>query len=55
MSSKHLNYLSFLEGLNYLGKNLTNKEIIEIQAIKNSMNNKRTYFNLDHLNNFYIN
>jgi len=53
MTSKHLNYLCFLQGLSYLGKCLTDKEIIEIQAIKNSMNNKRTYFNWDHLNNFY--
>jgi LAGLIDADG endonuclease len=45
MSSKHLNYLSYLDGLNYLGKHLTNEEIINIQAIKNSMNDKRTYFN----------
>jgi hypothetical protein len=45
MTSKHLNYLSYLQGLNYLGRHLTNEEIIEIQAIKNSMNNKRTYYN----------
>jgi hypothetical protein len=32
---------------------LTNKEILEIRDIKNSMNNKRTYYNWDHLNNFY--
>jgi len=54
MSSKHLNYLSFLQGLNYIGKRLTDKEIVEIQNIKNSMNNKRTYFNWNHLKNFYI-
>lgn len=53
MSSKHLNYLCFLEGLNYLNKRLTIKEIMEIQVIKNSMNNKRTYYNWDHLNTFY--
>jgi LAGLIDADG endonuclease len=51
MTSKHLNYLCFLQGLNYLGKRLTNQEIIEIQAIKNSMNNNRTFYNWDHLNN----
>jgi len=53
MSSKHLDYLCFLKGLDYLGKRLTDKEIMDIQAIKNSMNNKRTYYNWDHLINFY--
>lgn len=53
MTSKRLNYLCYLQGLNYLNKHLTNKEIIEIQAIKNSMNNKRIYLNWDHLNKFY--
>lgn len=52
-NSKHLNYLAFVKGLNYLGRRLTNKEIIEVQIIKNSMNNKRVYFNWDHLNKFY--
>lgn len=54
MSSKLLNYLSFLQGLDYLGKHLTNKEILEIQSIKNSMNNKRTDYNWDHLKFFYL-
>ena len=45
MSSKYLNYLSFFKGLNNLGKRLTEQEILEIQAIKNSMNNSRTEYN----------
>jgi hypothetical protein len=45
MSSKYIDYLCYLEGLNYLGKRLIGEEVIEIQGIKNSMNNKRTYFN----------
>ncbi len=53
MTSKHLDYMCFLEGQKYLGKRLTDKEIIAVRAIKNSMNNKRTYFNWDHLKNFY--
>lgn len=53
MTSKYLNYLSFLEGTYYLGKRLTDQEIIEIRKIKNSMNTKRTFYNWDHLNNFY--
>jgi len=44
MTSKHLNYLCFLQGLNYLTKRLSDKEIFEIRAIKNSMNDKRTSF-----------
>lgn len=50
MTSKRLDYLCFLQGLNYLGKRLTDQEIIEIQKIKSSMNRNRTYFNWDHLN-----
>lgn len=45
MTSKYLNYLDYIRGLNYLGRSLNKDEILEIQAIKNSMNNKRTYFN----------
>jgi hypothetical protein len=45
MSSKYLNYLSYLEGINYTCKSLTEKEIAEIHTIKNSMNNARTNFN----------
>jgi hypothetical protein len=45
MTSKHLDYLCFVQALNYLGKRLTNQEIIDIQAIKITMNNNRTYFN----------
>lgn len=43
MFSKYLNYLSFFEGLNYLGKRLTREEILKIRAIKSSMNKSRTY------------
>ena len=53
MSSKYLNYLSFFKGLDYLGKRLTEQEILEIRAIKDSMNNSRTEYNWDHLNKFY--
>jgi hypothetical protein len=45
MTSKRLNYLCYKQGLGYLGKHLTSKEIVEIQSIKNYMNNNRTYFN----------
>jgi len=53
ISSKYLDYLRFLHGQSYLSKRLTSKEIMDIRDIKNSMNNKRTYYNWDHLNNFY--
>lgn len=45
MSSKYLDYLCYEKGLDYLGKQLKNNEIIEIRNIKKSMNNNRTYFN----------
>jgi len=45
MTSKYLNYLCFIEASGYLGRRLTDEEIIVIQNIKNSMNNKRTYYN----------
>lgn len=45
MTSKYLNYLSFFIGLAYLGKRLTREEVLEIRAIKSSMNKNRTYFN----------
>ena len=57
MTNKRYNYICFLRGLNYLGKRLTDKEIhacAEIQNFKNYMNNKRTYYNWDHLKNFYF-
>ena len=53
MTSKYLDYLCFLQGLQYLGRRLRTEEIIEIKSIKNSMNSKRIYFNWDHLKNFY--
>ena len=53
MSSKYLEYLCFLKGLNYLSKRLTEEEIKELQDIKNIMNSRRTFFNLDHLRKFY--
>lgn len=53
MTSKYLDYLCFLQSLNYSGRRLTSDEIIEIRIIKSSMNNKRTNFDWNHLNNFY--
>lgn len=53
MSSKYLNYLSFYQGLSFLGKRLTREETLKIRAIKCSMNNSRTYYNWDHVKGFY--
>ena len=53
MSSKHLNFLSFLKGLSYLGRQLSRQEILELRTIKSQMNKKRTDFTWDHLNNYY--
>lgn len=45
MTRKRPYYLSFVKGLNYLGKRLTKQEINEIHEIQNTINNNRTYFN----------
>ena len=54
LTSKWFDCLCFLQGLNYLGKGLTNKEIHEVQKIKSSMNRGRVNFNWEHLNNLKI-
>jgi hypothetical protein len=41
--SKGYNYLYFIKTLDCLDKRLRDQEIIYIQVLKNSMNNKRTY------------
>ena len=53
MSSNYLNYLSFYQGLSFLGKRLEREEILKIREIKCSLNKSRTYYNWDHLNSFY--
>jgi hypothetical protein len=53
MTSKYLDYLSYIQGNNYLNKLLTNKDLIEIQTLNDSMISKRIHFNWDHLQNFY--
>jgi hypothetical protein len=56
MTSKYLDYLDYCKALSFLGKRLNDNEILDIRNIKNYMNNKRTYFDWDHLsNNTYIN
>ena len=45
MSSNYLNYLSFYQGLSFLGKRLEREEILKIREIKCSLNKSRTYYN----------
>jgi len=45
MTSKRLDYLCFIQALDYLGKRLIGAEAINIQKIKGSMNKNRTHFN----------
>jgi hypothetical protein len=45
MTSKYLNYLDYYRAIPFLGKRLTYEEVLRVREIKNSMNNKRTYFN----------
>lgn len=51
MSSKYLNYLCYKQALNYLGRRLTREETLELRNIKSSMNDSRTEFHWEHLNN----
>ena len=52
-SSKYLDYKNWEEAVNIILNNnhYTEKGIIKIDILKNSMNLKRIYFNWDHLNN----
>lgn len=44
MTSKYLNYLCFLQGLNYLGKRLTDEEIIDVEKIKKLYKQRQSKF-----------
>jgi len=52
-SSKYLDYkdLAKAAGLILAGLHYSEKGIIEIDSLKNSMNRSRTYFDWEHLNN----
>ena len=59
-SSKHLDYLCWVEALELIKnkKHLIKnglEGINRIEFLKNQINNKRVYFNWEHLNNFYKN
>ena len=52
-SSKYLDYKDWIKVLDYFKLNIHNSNIEDITFIKSGMNDKRTVFNWDHLNNFY--
>ena len=51
-SSKYLDYLDWSKALKLIinNKHYTDQGLIEIDSLKNNMNNQRIYFNWDHLN-----
>lgn len=55
-SSKYLNYCDWTKVLSFFNRKVQTKpeSIIEIVEIKSKMNNNRTDFTWDHLNNFYV-
>lgn len=53
LSSKYLDFISWQKVLNIMIKKEQVKKLEEINDLKNNMNNKRSYFNWDHLKNFY--
>lgn len=55
-SSKYLNYCDWTKVLSFFNRKVHTKpeSIIEIVEIKSKMNNNRTDFTWDHLNNFYV-
>ena len=54
-SSKYLDYLAWLEVVKIIesGNHITQQGIDKIKELKRTMNDSRTIFNWDHLNNFY--
>lgn len=52
-SSKYLDYKDWVKVLDYFKLNNYKSNIENIISIKSGMNDKRTIFNWDHLNNFY--
>ena len=53
-SSKFLDFLDYLKVLEFFIKKEHYNNVDKIIKIKSNMNNNRTYFNWDHLQNFYI-
>lgn len=55
-SSKYLDYKDWSNAVKLMLKNehLTELGLIEIDSLKKNMNNKRTYFNWDHLDNLNV-
>lgn len=55
MSSKYLNFLDFKRMVDYKNSSKITSNLSPrfISDLKSGKNNKRTYFNWDHLYNFY--
>lgn len=53
-SSKFLDSLDFVKVLEFFIKKEHYNNVDKINQIKSNMNNNRTYFNWDHLQDFYI-
>lgn len=56
-SSKYLDYKNWAEAARLIlaNQHYTEEGIVKIDYLKGSMNNNRTYFNWDHLNNLKLN
>lgn len=52
-SSKYLDYKDWIKVLDYFKLNDYKSNLDSITSIKSGMNDRRTVFNWDHLNNFY--
>ena len=52
-SSKYLDYLDWCTALDLFERNIRPKPLDKIAIIKSNMNDNRTYFTWDHLQNFY--
>ena len=53
-SSKYMDYISWKEVIEFIKNKEQKEKLNEILKLKESMNSKRTFFNWDHLNKFYL-
>lgn len=53
-SSKYMDYIAWKEVIEFIKNREQKEKLNEILKLKESMNSKRTFFNWDHLNKFYL-